>query len=88
MYNNSDGRFILHFLTSTAFNLPSFSLLFTSAPAAAIQSFTNKHSFNRIYISVLLYTDISMLFNALTVLGFAAVALAGKQCKSTPPRCF
>jgi len=73
MYNNSDGRFILHFLTSTAFNLP------TSAPAAAILSFTDKHSFNHIYILVLLYTNINMLFNKLTVLGFAAVALAGTQ---------
>jgi len=84
MYNNSDGRFILHFLTSTAFNLPTsalqiFSLRFTSAPAAAILSFTDKHSFNHIYILVLLYTNINMLFNKLTVLGFAAVALAGTQ---------
>jgi len=62
------------------------SAFLSRAPQWPPQSFTNnKHSFNLYYIfhHVLLQqppTIFNMLFNTLTVLGFAALAVAGKHC--------
>jgi hypothetical protein len=83
MYNNSDSRFILHFLTSTASNLPQvpfkFSPFVSRAPQRPPYYHLQTNILLIIYILVLPYTNINMLFNTLTVLGFAAVALAGTQ---------
>ncbi|KAE9378679.1 hypothetical protein N431DRAFT_146702 [Stipitochalara longipes BDJ] len=87
MYNNSDGRFVLHFKTSTTIQTPyrahsKLPPFLSRAPQWPPQSFTNnKHSFNlySIFIFVLLQqppTTFNMLFNTLTVLGFAALAVA------------
>jgi hypothetical protein len=92
MYNNSDDRSVLHFLTST-------SKLLTVPIPNLLPSFHERPSgrHSHLQTNILLICTVSssfylvhsaifnMLFNTLTLLGFATLVVAGKYAFPSSP---